>query len=72
MGFGQADVGDWSYKCARDEAPLAWAVTEILNTRSFGPAGLAYSRALPWPLMELLAGVEQIPLHRLYLPFVRR
>ncbi len=68
----ETDVGDWSYKCARDEAPLAWAVVEILNARSFGPAGLAYNRALPWTFLELLAGVGQIPLHRLYLPLVVR
>lgn len=46
---------DWWYKCGLDEAPLAWALTEALNTRSLAPFDQAYDASLPAPFADFIA-----------------
>jgi hypothetical protein len=45
---------DWWYKCGLDEAPLAWSLTEALNTRLLAPFDLAYYAPLPAPFVDLV------------------
>ena len=50
------DVGPgWDYDCNKNPAPLAWAVTEALNTRSLAPLDQAYNGPLPEPFLEFVA-----------------
>jgi hypothetical protein len=46
---------DWWFKCGIDEAPLAWALKEALNTRSLAPFDVAYNAPLPTPFVDLIA-----------------
>jgi hypothetical protein len=47
----------WDYDCNKNPAPLAWAVTEALNTGSMAPFDQAYNRSLPEPFLEFIAGL---------------
>jgi hypothetical protein len=47
-GHWWTDVGpNWEYDCHLNPAPLAWAVTEALNTRSLAAFDVAYHAPLP-------------------------
>jgi hypothetical protein len=45
---------DWWYKCGLDEASLAWALTEALNSRSLAYFDAAYNAPLPAPFVDLV------------------
>ena len=54
------DVGpNWEYDCNINPAPLAWAVTEALNTRSLAPFDVVYNGPLPVPFTEFIADLVE-------------
>lgn len=62
-----ADVGGQT-SCAKDEAPLAWALVEALNTRTWTPFEI-YSGVLPVELRAALVDLG-LPVCRVWLPVV--
>jgi hypothetical protein len=52
---------NWGYDCNLNPAPLAWAVTEALNTGSIAPFDVAYNAPLPDPFVGLLGNLIANP-----------
>jgi len=63
-----SDVGGQT-SCAKDEAPLAWAATEALNTRSLAPLDI-YTQSSA-KLTGLLNELGVLP-PRAYLPLINK
>jgi hypothetical protein len=52
---GQLQDPDWWFKCGLDEAPLARALEEALNTRLLAFFAQAYNAPLPAPFVDFIA-----------------
>jgi len=69
-GWRHRRRGNWDAACGKDEAPLAWATSNLL-AGDLGATGV-YSTPLPSGFVEFLAELGGWELWRMYLPVVMR